>query len=70
MPAPLHGDWLIAETLRQRPETLAVFVELRMACPGCPMAPFETLAEAAAEHGLEADVLVARLTTARPGDRS
>jgi len=43
------------------PATVGVFVARRMACPGCAMAPFETVAEAARAYHLPADELVADL---------
>ncbi len=33
--------------LRQHPQAVRVFLRHRMACPGCAMAPFETLEEVA-----------------------
>jgi hybrid cluster-associated redox disulfide protein len=43
------------------PAVVGVFVARRMACPGCAMAPFETVAEAARAYHLPADELVAEL---------
>ncbi|MFB6287138.1 MAG: hypothetical protein ABEK03_11260, partial [Candidatus Bipolaricaulia bacterium] len=34
----------IADVLEQWPETAMVFLERGMACPGCAMAPFGTIA--------------------------
>jgi hybrid cluster-associated redox disulfide protein len=70
MEPPLHTECFVSEVMRQWPETIGVFVALRMACPGCPMAPFETLAEAAVEHGLEPQDLLARLRRVGPGGHS
>ena len=47
-----------------RPGAMTVFVRYRMACPGCVMAPFMTLAEAAASYRLDPDRLVADLNAA------
>ena len=68
-PGP-HGTILVSEVMRLWPPTVGVFVALGMACPGCPMSPFETVAEAAAEYGLDAENLLARLTAATVGDPS
>jgi hybrid cluster-associated redox disulfide protein len=38
---------LVADLLRQRPAAAQVFVRRGMSCPGCPFAPFETVAEVA-----------------------
>ncbi|MBI4564143.1 MAG: DUF1858 domain-containing protein [Planctomycetes bacterium] len=50
--------WNLAEAMRRYPESTAVFARLRMACPGCVMAPFETLGEAAEIYNLEPDFLL------------
>jgi hybrid cluster-associated redox disulfide protein len=68
MEPELHGGWMLSEVMRRRPQTVGVFVALRMACPGCAMSPFETVAEAAAEYGLDTQELLARLG-ATPEDR-
>ena len=66
----LHTECFVSEVMRQWPQTVGVFVELRMACPGCPMAPFETVAEAAGEHGLDPQDLLACLRRAGRGEPS
>jgi len=67
MEPELDDGWIVADVMRRRPQTVGVFVALRMACPGCAMSPFETVAEAAAEYGLDAKELVARLAAAAEG---
>lgn len=52
---------MVADVMRRWPETIGVFVARQMACPGCPMAPFMTVAAAAQEYGLDVDALVAEL---------
>ena len=44
----------VAALLRRCPAAIVVFTRRRMACPGCAMAPFDTLGDAAAAYGLEA----------------
>ncbi len=44
---PVDPGQTVAELLEQRPHVLWVFLRRRMACPGCAMAPFETVAEVA-----------------------
>lgn len=51
-------------TVFARPGAMTVFLRYRMACPGCVMAPFMTLAEAAAAYRLDPDGLVADLNAA------
>lgn len=59
---------LISEVLERWPQTIAVFLKRRMACPGCAMAPFMTLAEAAACYGQPAADLVDEVRRAIDGD--
>jgi hybrid cluster-associated redox disulfide protein len=51
----------VEQTLDQFPVLAAVFVRRGMACVGCAMARFDTLAEAARVYGQEADVFLAEL---------
>lgn len=62
--AAITRESLVAAVLDNRPGALAVFLRRGMHCPGCRMAPFMTLAEAAASYGLMADDLVAELRAA------
>lgn len=62
--ASIHADAILRTVMERYPETIAVFVRRRMHCPGCPMAPFMTLAEAAANYALETEVLVGELRAA------
>lgn len=63
---PVSADMLVANVMRRWPPTAAVFLRRRMACPGCPMAPFMTVVEAAKSYGIDADDLVADLSAAVP----
>ncbi|MCI5996080.1 MAG: DUF1858 domain-containing protein [Blautia sp.] len=54
-------DMVIGELLRMDPEMAGVLVAGGMHCVGCPSAQAETLEEAALVHGIEPDVLVARV---------
>jgi hybrid cluster-associated redox disulfide protein len=49
----LHAHMIVADLLNCFPELVPVFIRHRMACPGCLMAPFETIAGAADVYGLE-----------------
>ena len=51
------NDMLVDDLMTRWPQTIAVFMRRRMSCPGCLMAPFMTVAEAATEHGIAADEL-------------
>lgn len=48
----LLADLTVAEVMDCWPQTIPVFFRYRMACIGCPIAPFETVAEVAAIYGL------------------
>lgn len=51
----------LAEIMSRWPPTIRLFLDRRMHCVGCPIAPFHTLVDAAEEHGLSYDVLLAEL---------
>lgn len=48
----LVADLTVAEVMDRWPQTVPYFFRYRMACVGCPIAHFETLAEVAAIYGL------------------
>lgn len=52
-------DLSVAEIMSAWPSTIRVFLDRRMHCVGCPIAPFHTLPDAAGEHGLLLAGLVA-----------
>ena len=54
-------DLTVAEVLEHWPQAIAVFFRYRMACVGCPIATFETLAEVAAIYGLDLEYLMHEL---------
>ncbi|MCL2545261.1 MAG: DUF1858 domain-containing protein [Clostridia bacterium] len=51
----------IGEVLRRNRGTARIFMEFGMHCLGCPHATSETLEEACAAHGANADELVHQL---------
>jgi hybrid cluster-associated redox disulfide protein len=51
----------VAELLAGRPGAAAAFASRGMACVGCPMARFETLADAAAAYTVDLDALLGDL---------
>jgi hybrid cluster-associated redox disulfide protein len=57
-------NMLVSDVLAERPAAARVFVERRMACPGCAFAPFETVAEAAAAYGVNCQDLARSLAAA------
>ena len=62
--APVELADNLQATLDRGPATLRVFVDRRMACPGCTMAPFETVADAADAYALPREELLADLRRA------
>jgi hybrid cluster-associated redox disulfide protein len=58
---PLEASLTVAEILAQWPQVIPVFIHHRMACVGCVMAPFETLAEAAIIYHLDLDSFLREL---------
>jgi hybrid cluster-associated redox disulfide protein len=58
---------LVGSLMEERPETLSVFLRNRMHCPGCVMARFTTVAEAAANYRLDPHELAAELRATAGG---
>ena len=52
---------LIGDILDKAPELAPIFFEIGMHCLGCPSASGESIAEACAVHGVDADELVNKL---------
>lgn len=48
----LTADLCVAEVMERWPKTIHVFLKHQMACVGCEMAPFETVATAAENYNL------------------
>lgn len=59
--AMITKDTIIADVLRIDPETAPFFLEIGMHCLGCPSASGETIEEACAVHGVDADELIAKI---------
>lgn len=64
MPPPLTPESIVGTVMEVCPATIAVFLRNRMHCPGCVMARFMTLAEAAESHGVDAARLLVELEAA------
>ena len=54
-------DMTIGEILSSNPDVAPVLLDAGMHCLGCPSSQAETLEEAAMVHGIDVDVLLARL---------
>lgn len=59
------ADLSVAEIMFSWPSAIRVFLDHRMHCVGCPIAPFHTLVDAAEEHGLLLADLVADIERER-----
>jgi hybrid cluster-associated redox disulfide protein len=65
----ISTDLTIADVLARWPQTVPVFLRYRLACVGCPIAPFEQLADIASNYGLPLDGLLTALQQAiRPSE--
>ena len=54
-------DMCIGDILDMDTDTAPYFIEMGMHCLGCPASRGESIAEACAVHGTDADALVAKL---------
>jgi len=59
--AQVTKDTIILDVLRLDQGTAPFFLEIGMHCLGCPSASGESIAEACAVHGVDADELVEKL---------
>jgi hybrid cluster-associated redox disulfide protein len=62
--AQLTADLTAADVMDRWPETIPIFFRYRMACVGCSIAPFETLAEVAAIYGMDLECFMNELRQA------
>ena len=61
-------DMTVAEVLETWPETVQVFQAFKMACVGCVMAPFDTLADVARIYEMEPGTIMEALRQAVQSD--
>ncbi len=61
MTAKITKETTIGSLIATTPEVAPVLMEIGMHCLGCPSAQAETLEEAAMVHGIDPEVLVAKL---------
>jgi len=59
--AEITKDMTIAQVLEVDEGTAPIFMEYGMHCLGCPVSRGETVEEAAAVHGIDADALIKSL---------
>jgi hybrid cluster-associated redox disulfide protein len=63
MPKPSieDPDLPLVQIFQHWPATAGAFIERKMLCFGCPIAPFHTVIDAVAEYGLDEDEFRAQL---------
>ena len=59
----IEMDTLVDDVMRRHPATIRTFLNYKMACVGCPIACFHTVADACREHGVEATSFLTALHT-------
>ena len=59
--AKITKDTIVADILEIAPDAVPLLQGLGMHCLGCAMAKMETLGEACAAHGVDADTILAEL---------
>ena len=57
-------DTIIGDILDIAPDTAPLFLEIGMHCLGCPASRGETLEQACAVHGVDADELITKINAA------
>ncbi|MBW1783611.1 MAG: DUF1858 domain-containing protein [Deltaproteobacteria bacterium] len=60
----LHRKTTVNELMKQYPEVIAVFIQRKLGCVGCPTEAFHTLEDVAHVNGLELECLLADLEQA------
>ena len=60
----------VSEILDRWPEAVRVFQELKTACVGCPMAPFDTMEDVARIYDLSLPKLMAALQAVAAAEES
>jgi Domain of unknown function (DUF1858). len=54
----INGETLIGEIVNTYPESIEVLLSCGMHCLGCPASQMESLQDACAVHGLDADEVI------------
>jgi hybrid cluster-associated redox disulfide protein len=58
----------VDEVMRRWPQTVAVFMQYRMACAGCPVGAFHSVEEAALEYRIPLRIFLSELRDAAAGE--
>ena len=65
----VNGDDSVANVLARSPRAARLLLDRGMHCVGCPIAPFETIAEACTIYGVSLDTLLVDLAGVPAIDR-
>lgn len=49
----IHRTSVVENVMRDWPATIRTFLDFKLACVGCPIATFHTVADSCHEHGIE-----------------
>ncbi|MCG6204990.1 DUF1858 domain-containing protein [Rhodopseudomonas sp. HC1] len=60
----IHRSSVVEDVMRDWPATIRTFLDFQLACVGCPIATFHTVADSCQEHGIEEATFVAALRAA------
>ncbi len=61
MKRDLSSNMSVKDVLEQYPETLQLFLDMKLKCVGCPTEEFHTLKDVAREYSLDLDQLLKNL---------
>lgn len=64
MERQITPNLMVADVLARWPTVIPVFIQHRLACVGCTMAPFETLGDVLSNYGLEPELFLIQLEQA------
>ena len=64
MDKKITKDMIISDGINENPELVRTFFENGMMCIGCPASQGESIEQASAVHGIDADQLVEALNAA------
>ncbi len=59
----LLSNLTVKELFDKHPKVIDIFIELNLACIGCPIDKFHTLADIANIYELEIDILISKIQT-------
>ncbi|NLY19870.1 MAG: hydroxylamine reductase [Tissierellia bacterium] len=60
----ISSDILIGDLIRKYPESIPVLMEMGMGCLGCPSSQVESIGEAAIVHGVDVNIIIAKIEDA------